>query len=131
MGSGQVTKTGNAPKFGPFNCAPKDRRKHRFTNFHNGCAIMTDCGMALTPLGYYPCALSGGIDRVLGVKRGRGKLPIATDEMRELLNPACSLCGRFEDGHFVPPKLRPSLLEQKTSPSWVKIYRDWKHRRPL
>lgn len=113
------------PRFGPFNRAPRDRFKHRFTEFRNGCAIMADCGMALTPLGYYPCALSGGIDRVLRVTRGRSRLPEESDDMRELLEPACSLCGRFEDGHFVPPKLRPPLLKQMTSTSWVRIYQEW------
>lgn len=113
------------PMFGPFNWAPKDRLKYRFAEFKNGCAIMADCGMALTPLGYYPCAMSGGIDRVLRVNRGRSRLPNESDDMRELLEPACSLCGRFEDGHFVPQKLRSPLLEQMTSPSWVRIYRDW------
>lgn len=111
--------------FSPFNRAPRDRFKHRFTEFRNGCAIMADCGMALTPLGYYPCALSGGIDRVLRVTRGRSRLPETSDDMRDLLDPACSLCGRFEDGHFVPPKLRPPLFKQITSPSWVRIYREW------
>jgi len=113
------------PEFGPFNLAPGDRFKYRFAEFRNGCAIMADCGMALTPLGYYPCALAGGIDRVRRVSRGRSRLPEASDDMRELLAPACSLCGRFEDGHFVPPKLRPPLLEQVTSPSWVRIYQEW------
>lgn len=114
------------PEFGPFNLAPRDRFKYRFAEFKNGCAIMADCGMALTPLGYYPCALAGGIDRVLRVNRGRPRLPEAADDMRDLLEPACALCGRFDDGHYVPPKLRLPLLEQVTSPSWVRIYREWK-----
>jgi hypothetical protein len=47
------------------------------------------------------------------------------------MNVACRLCGRFQDGHYVPPKLRPPLLEQQTSPSWHKIYQNWQRRQSI
>lgn len=113
------------PDFGPFNLAPIDSWYHRFSDFSNGCDIARTCGLGLTPQGYYPCAVAGGIDRVLNKKNGRQRLPARDDEMRDLMKNACGLCGRFRDGHYVPPKLRPKILEQCTSSTWEKIYQEW------
>ncbi len=113
------------PGFGPFNLAPQDSAAYLWADYRNGCAIASTCGIGLTPQGYYPCAIAGGIDRLLGLQRGRERLPSPTDEMRDLMDTACRLCGRFRDGHYVPEKLRPPLLKQETSPSWQKIYTDW------
>lgn len=117
------------PHFGPFNNAPQDSWWHPFVDYRNGCDITRTCGIGLTPTGYYPCAVAGGIDRVIGVAHGRQNLPATDDEMRDLMERACRLCGRFRDGHFVPYKLRPRLLAQTTSPSWERIYQDWASRR--
>jgi len=117
------------PEFGPFNLAPKDSWYHRYSQFANGCDIASTCGIGLTPQGYYPCAIAGGIDRVLGQQNGRQRLPGTEDEMRELMATACALCGRFRDGHYVPPKLRRRIYTQQTSPSWAQIYRQWAKRR--
>lgn len=116
------------PGFGPFNLAPQDSPMYLWTDYRNGCAIASTCGIGLTPQGYYPCAIAGGIDRVQGLRRGRKRLPSPTDEMRDLMDTACRLCGRFRDGHYVPEKLRPPLLKQETSSSWQKIYTDWQSR---
>lgn len=113
------------PEFGPFNMAPQDSPAFRYADYRNGCSIMKACGLGLTPQGYYPCAVAGGIDRVRGLHRGRSSMPGPEDHMRDLLVDACSLCGRFRDGHFVPIKLRKPLLEQQTSPSWQRIYAKW------
>ncbi len=114
------------PDFGPFNLAPVDSWYHKFSDYSNGCDIARTCGLGLTPQGYYPCAVAGGIDRVLNQKNGRQRLPSSDDEMRDLMKSACGLCGRFRDGHYVPPKLRPKILVQQTSMTWKNIYRDWK-----
>lgn len=116
------------PGFGPFNLAPQDSAAYSWADYRNGCAIASTCGLGLTPQGYYPCAIAGGIDRVLGLQRGRSRLPPPRDEMRDLMDTACRLCGRFRDGHYVPERLRPPLLKQETSPSWQKIYEDWQSR---
>tara|TARA_R110001583_G_scaffold96841_1_gene241535 strand:+ start:6768 stop:7667 length:900 start_codon:yes stop_codon:yes gene_type:complete len=122
-------KTSNVqPSFAPFNLAPVDDRTYRFADYTNGCSIMDECGIGLTPRGYYPCAVAGGIDRVLGGKTGRSHIPAKADDMKELLQEACSLCGRFYDGHYVPPKLRSSLDEAAQSPSWQQIYKTWNQR---
>ncbi len=116
------------PGFGPFNLAPQDSAAYSWADYRNGCAIASTCGMGLTPQGYYPCAIAGGVDRVLGIQRGRSRLPSPNDEMRDLMDTACRLCGRFRDGHYVPERLRTPLLKQETSPSWQKIYTDWQLR---
>lgn len=121
------SKTNNIqPTFGPFNLAPCDDAKYRYSNFKNGCDIMHNCGLGLTPQGYYPCSVAGGIDRVTKAGIGRQHLPELNDDMRDLLERNCKLCGRFRDGHYVPEKLRPKLLNQLTSPSWLTIYQTWK-----
>lgn len=114
------------PGFGPFNMAPIDSWQYAFADYRNGCDIAQSCGIGLTPQGYYPCAVAGGIDRVLGLERGRQSIPEADDDMRDLMAEACRLCGRFRDGHYVPEKLRKPLMEQKTSKSWAKIYQSWR-----
>ena len=113
------------PDFGPFNLAPSDSWYHKFSDFSNGCDIAKTCGLGLTPQGYYPCAVAGGIDRVLNKNNGRQRLPQNDDEMRDLMKNACGMCGRFRDGHYVPPKLRPEILEQRSSDTWIKIYQEW------
>lgn len=124
------SKSGNLqPEFGPFNLAPQDSRWYVFADYRNGCSIAEVCGIGLTPQGYYPCAIAGGIDRVLQLHRGRQHLPAPDDEMRDLMDIACRLCGRFHDGHYVPPRLRPPLLTQLTSPSWQRIYHDWQQKK--
>lgn len=117
------------PTFGPFNLAPQDSLRYKFADYRNGCNIPANCGIGLTPQGYYPCAIAGGIDRVLGEKRGRQTIPNPNDDMRDLMDVTCRLCGRFRDGHYVPTKLRPPIFDQQTSVSWQKIYTNWKKRR--
>jgi len=117
------------PSFGPFNKAPQDQVVNQFVNYSNGCDIMQSCGVGLTPQGYYPCAVAGGIDRVLGISNGRNEIPAENDSMEDLSERLCKLCGRFEDGHYVPPKLRPKLEEAIISPSWKHIYDSWNERK--
>jgi hypothetical protein len=117
------------PTFGPFNLAPADDPAYEHADFTNGCAIMRDCGMGLTPLGYYPCAIAGGIDRVTGDGVGSQRLPDDGDDMLPMTSKFCRLCGRFRDGHFVPHSLRPALTEEKISPTWRDLYARWRERR--
>lgn len=115
--------------FGPFNLAPADDPTYRHADFTNGCAIVRDCGVGLTPMGYYPCALAGGIDRITGDGLGRPRLPDDTDDMLPAAEKFCRLCGRFRDGHFIPPTLRPALIEETISPTWRELYARWRERK--
>lgn len=113
------------PYFGPFNLAPVDDARYAFTDYANACTIVRDCGMGLTPMGYYPCAVAGGIDRILGANVGSASLPTDDDDMLNAARKLCGLCGRFRDGHFVPRILRPVLNEERVSPSWKELYERW------
>jgi hypothetical protein len=120
-------KIGNIqPTFAPFNLAPADDPAYRHADYRNGCAVMEECGMALTPLGYYPCAVAGGIDRIKGNRLGYARLPEEDDDMLGAANQLCRLCGHFREGHFIPASIRPHTLEQKMSPSWITLYNKWR-----
>ena len=117
------------PYFGPFNLAPLDDPAYLATDYSNGCAVLEECGMGLTPLGYYPCAVAGGIDRILGESLGARSLPADDEDMRKATERLCSLCGRFRDGHFIPRILRAPLTEARVSPTWSQLYARWEERR--
>jgi hypothetical protein len=104
--------------FRPFNLAPMDRRRHRLSDLTAGCRILDDCGLGLTPLGYYPCAVAGGIDRVMGYGCGRPELPSPEDEMQDQLALLCRYCGHFG---FAWPTRRALM-----SPTWQRAYRRWR-----
>jgi len=108
--------------FRPFNLAPVDSAQYRYADFAAGCRILSDCGLGLTPSGYYACAIAGGIDRVFGMKMGRKHIPAGNDEMRDQMNVFCPLCGHFG---FQWPTRR-----QKISPSWKIAYRNFRNRHP-
>lgn len=120
-------KTGNLqPGFGPFNAAPVDDPAYRFADYRNGCAVMRECGMALTPTGYYPCAVAGGIDRITNDRLGQANIPADDDDMLATADKLCRLCGHFREGHFIPENLRTPTLDQVTSPSWERLYDRWR-----
>jgi hypothetical protein len=121
--SGQVQED-----FGPFNLAPCDDSDFSCADYRNGCAIMEECGMGLTPMGYYPCAIAGGIDRIAGWGIGNDSLPAQDNNMLEMVERACALCGRFRAGHFIPKNLLPALRELIISPAWVRLYAAWSQR---
>lgn len=125
-------KTGSEqPHFGAFNLAPADDPRHRLTSFRNGCQVTENCGMGLTPYGYYACAVAGGVDRVAGYGVARHALPGDDDTMEDQLERLCALCGRFSDGHFIPHNLRRPLHGEPKSVSWTRLYAAYHLRPPL
>ena len=122
-------KPGYQGGFRPFSMAPADDPAYSRVCFINGCEIISVCGMGLTPQGYYPCALSGGIDRIVGRHIGRTNLPDPDDDMEDILEWACPLCGRFKDGHHMPKERIPLLTTELISPSWEQLYDEWNQRR--
>ena len=114
------------PSFYSFNLAPKDNPSHRNTDFTNGCSNIEDCGIGLTPTGFYPCAVAGGIDRVAGWNLGREEIPEEDDDMHDLLEKFCSQCGRFDSRKFTPPEFNSPHIPGLISQSWEEIYESWR-----
>lgn len=107
------------PTFFPFNMAPKDSILYKNVDYSNGCRIIYDCGIGLTPYGYYPCAVAGGIDRIFNFGMGRKEFPSHGDLMIDQLETFCRLCGHFR--FSLPTK------KVKMSNTWkiaYKLYND-------
>ncbi|WP_459925428.1 hypothetical protein [Desulfatiferula olefinivorans] len=81
--------------FEPFNKAPIDYDAWKNEDFTKGCWICSDCGSGLTPLGYFPCAVSGGIERVFRQGLGFRSLPPEHCNMDDILERSCRYCGHF------------------------------------
>lgn len=81
--------------FRPFNVAPVDTFFNRFSDYRFGCRIIAECGLGLTPSGYYMCAIAGGIDRIFGCHLGRPDLPDSSDAFEDQMAAFCPLCGHF------------------------------------
>jgi hypothetical protein len=88
-------KTSRTNLFRPFNVAPVDSIFNRFSDYSCGCRIIEECGLGLTPSGYYMCAIAGGIDRIFGYRLGRPELPDASDAFDDQMAAFCPLCGHF------------------------------------
>ncbi len=113
---------GAEPLFNSFNLAPVDSKMYKHTDFSHGCSIIEKCGVGLTPYGYYPCAIAGGIDRVFGVNSGSHDLSTAYGEMRGQLNDFCRYCGHF--------RVSKSSKNQNKSGTWTVAYHDYKKSKP-
>jgi len=101
--------------FKPFNVAPVDTNYNRLSDYTCGCRIIEECGLGLTPLGYYMCAVAGGIDRIFQYNLGRKKIPDDTDMLVDQMSAYCRLCGHFG---FQWPTRRTKL-----SKTWRLAYR--------
>ena len=115
-----TVKTSAVNLFRPFNVAPVDTIYNRFSDYACGCRIIEDCGLGLTPSGYYICAVAGGIDRIFGFGAGRKTLPADDDEMIDQMKRFCRLCGHF--GFALPVK------SEKISSTWQHAYQKRRNR---
>ena len=88
-------KSSRVNLFKPFNVAPVDTIFNRFSDYACGCRIIEECGMGLTPSGYYVCAIAGGIDRIFRYHLGRKELPGESDPLTDQMSAFCRLCGHF------------------------------------
>lgn len=116
-------KSSRVNLFRPFNVAPVDTIYNRFSDYTFGCRIMEDCGLGLTPSGYYMCGIAGGIDRIFQYDLGRKKIPDESDNLSDQMAVFCSLCGHF--GFQWPTR------KIKMSKTWRLAYRCyWSSRKP-
>ncbi|THB73183.1 MAG: radical SAM protein [Desulfobulbaceae bacterium] len=111
--------------FSPFNIAPRDCLSYRGTDYRNGCFIMTEtCGMGLSRSGYYQCIVASGLDRVVGYDNGRKSIPAETDELDDLKEVYCQICGHYR---ITKPK---DMDKEIQSPFWQETYAYWKKSKP-
>ena len=115
-------KTSPVNLFRPFNMAPVDTVFNRFSDYTCGCRIIQECGLGVTPSGYYMCAVAGGIDRIFQYHLGRPAIPAETDRLSDQMSAFCRLCGHFG---FQWPTRRTKL-----SPTWRRAYRRFERERP-
>ena len=124
-----TAKTGVENPFYPFNRAPLDSISRHFDDYSMGCRVPEQCGTGLTPFGFYPCVIAGGIDRVLGLDIGRKSLPDKDDRMAEELRQLCQWCGNFRRGGY--NKWRDLVHRDVMSRSWREAYRNFRDNRPI
>ncbi|SRR3989339_124046 len=112
--------------FEPFNQAPIDQPGWETEDYSRGCWITLYCGIGLTPLGYFPCAVAGGIERVFGFGLGHGSF--SNNSLDSMLQVYCRFCGHFLQENYRPRPVRLGNFTDKLSPSWQCAYESWKER---
>jgi hypothetical protein len=119
-----TSKQSRGQNFQPFNLAPRDFSRYRYSDFSCGCWIPSGCGMGLSPYGYYQCAVAAAVDRVFGFDIGRKSMPNLSDPMRDQMEILCGYCG-----HFMT--IGKNLIAQDMmSESWRKGYDAYKVSKP-
>jgi Glycosyl transferase family 2/4Fe-4S single cluster domain len=121
------------PYFSPFNDAPMDRVNLDQNEYHKGCWVTSYCGIGLNQLGYYPCGVAGGIDRVFEHKLGIQSLKDVDKSISKLLAVFCKYCGNFTDyesnqGDFIPRNEKAALTKPIISETWQKAYKKYNGR---
>ena len=122
----EIEDTGKESQVQPFmsfNVAPVDVAAYEGADFTNGCWVTEHCGVGVTPYGWYPCAIAGGIDRIFGLDRARPGLPADEDDMHDQLEAFCKLCGGFKRDLEAP------LDRPVQSEAWKQAYERHRNRR--
>ncbi len=118
------------PYFSPFNDAPIDKPDGKEKEYHKGCWVTSYCGIGLNQMGYYPCGVAGGIDRVFKFNLGIQSLKNVDESIAKYLDTFCRYCGNFSDyeknfGNFIPRNEKAPLTKPVVSESWKKAYRNY------
>jgi hypothetical protein len=117
-------KESSVQLFDSFNVAPIDEPNYRFADFKNACSFAEECGLGLTPYGYYPCPPAGGIDRIFGFDMGYRHLPDDDDELKDAFDIFCRLCGHFK-------RIKGKPIEKPVqSVTWVEAYASYQKEKP-
>lgn len=118
------------PYFSPFNDAPIDKPDGNEKEYHKGCWVTSYCGIGLNQMGYYPCGVAGGIDRVFKFNLGVESLKNVDESIAKYLDTFCRFCGNFSDyeknyGNFIPRNEKAALTKPITSESWKVAYKKY------
>jgi len=118
------------PYFSPFNDAPIDHPNSNEKEYYKGCWVTSYCGIGLNQLGYYPCGVAGGIDRVFKLNLGIQSLKDVDESIGRYLDTFCRFCGNFSDysnngGNFIPRNEKEALTKPIISETWKKAYKSY------
>ena len=128
-------KSNKIDYFTPFNLAPVDTEEYKESDFSKGCWVTSYCGMGLNKYGYYPCGVSGAMDRVMGYDIGIKRLKeVTVDKLKELLDVFCRYCGNFVEyvdnyGDFIFRCEKRPFTKNVITKMWVKIYLNYHKKR--
>jgi len=113
------------PWFEPFNDAPIDNPDFKDHDFSNACWIVEQCGIGMTPKGWYGCSVAGGIDRLVNLNLGFDELPSDPSLLQENLKEFCKLCGHYRADGYSDRETRERAQQDASfvSESWRKVYR--------
>jgi hypothetical protein len=112
--------------FYTFNIAPIDLKIFDNVDYSNACSVASSDGIGLNMYGYYPCAVAGAIDRVIGLDIGKKSLPEEKDPMKGSLTKLCRFCGRFKLGRACSQLSSAGNM----SPFWEKAYFEFQAQKP-
>ena len=112
------------PWFESFNQAPIDLPEFVNDPFDKGCWILEQCGIGLTPMGWFPCAVAGGIERVFQLGGGTETLPENPDDLKQVLPQYCRYCGHYKEERYRVRDQRQTENQDpgKVSLSWKNAY---------
>jgi uncharacterized radical SAM superfamily Fe-S cluster-containing enzyme len=118
------------PYFSPFNDAPIDKPNGNEKEYHKGCWVTSYCGIGLNQLGYYPCGVAGGIDRVFKLNLSVQSLKNVDDSLAKHLETFCRFCGNFSDyeknfGNFIPRNEKAAITKPIISETWKRAYKNY------
>jgi uncharacterized radical SAM superfamily Fe-S cluster-containing enzyme len=118
----------NLPYFEPFNIAPIDLPEWEKEDFSKGCWISQYCGIGLTPQGYFPCAVSGGIERIFRLGNGLTLLPQNIETLKSIYSDYCCFCGHFFQDQYRSRSVRKNtgFDVSNISHSWNQAYLKWR-----
>lgn len=116
--------------FSPFNDAPIDHPERNHNEYHKGCWVTSYCGIGLNQLGYYPCGVAGGIDRIFELNLGIKSLKDVDESIANLLDTFCRYCGNFSSyevnhGNFIPRNEKAALTKPVMSETWKQQYKQY------
>lgn len=122
------------PYFSPFNDAPIDSENSKDKAYHKGCWVTAYCGIGLNQLGYYPCGVAGGIDRVFQLNLGVQSLKDVDENIAQYLDTFCRYCGNFTDyernaGNFIPRHEKAALTKPIISKTWKNAYKQYNRKK--
>ncbi len=115
------------PYFTPFNDAPVDDPAFAGADYSKGCWVTAYCGIGLNHLGYFVCAVAGGIERVAHLGRGIQSLAEVDSSIQDMLATYCQFCGNYKHyaqnrGDFLPRSERDVCVEPVVSETWRRLY---------